>query len=81
MEKLCIVKRRRKGSLEMGDEDSCSLLDNPGVREENDYSFEEKEDKDKEIALSFGLTPDQREMVQSSEHVKSLLNGASQWIW
>ena len=76
MEKINIVKRRKKNTQEAEKDASFNSANNLDLHKKKDFTLEEI-DKVKEETLSFDLTPKQCEFIQSSEHVKGLLDGKS----
>jgi excisionase family DNA binding protein len=79
MEKICIVKRRKKYLPEVGVGNSYSFADNHAIQKKEGYFLGELPEENKHV-LSFGLTPEQNEKIQSNDHIKSLLSGMTRSV-
>ncbi|MCF6153815.1 MAG: DNA-binding protein [Candidatus Brocadia sp.] len=76
MEKLCIVRRRKKSLQEVGKEVIHELMDNGSMCREKESSLENLSGENDNV-LSFPLTPEQCGFVRSNNHIKSIINGTS----
>lgn len=74
MEKICLVKRRNKSIQENGRESPLALRNNFSTQRNKFYEFKEL-NKDENKILSFGLTPEQCELLRSNCYFQSLLSG------
>ncbi|MHC4321548.1 MAG: helix-turn-helix domain-containing protein [Planctomycetota bacterium] len=70
MEKICIVKRRSSVSSGLRQSRTFMPANNREVYDGADYEFENIADDDSNN-LSLNLTPEQSELMQSNEHLKS----------
>jgi excisionase family DNA binding protein len=70
MEKICIVKRRSSVSSGLRQSRTFMPANNREVYGGADYEFENIADDDSNN-LSLNLTPEQSELMQSNEHLKS----------
>ncbi len=95
MEKISIVKRRKKAALEPGGEEHSHIIGNRVVSEQDLIEIPSRALQqspgivEKEIVtpaesggvinetISINLTPEQYELVKSSQHIKYFLNGES----